>query len=102
MRGSLTAGEHCQVTQPLTSNLPVADPLFYPHLRHRRIIGSGFYDYYGFLFQAPVPSRMTSPLRLGLKVSQLHRPGIDGPSPGKLASCVFAHLPSLRTAATGR
>ena len=35
-------------------------------------------------------------------MSQLHRPRIDGPSPGKLASSVFAHLPSIRTAATRR
>ena len=63
--------------------------MFYPPLRHRSFIGTRLYDDYGLLFQAPVPSRITSPRRLGLKVSQLHRPRIDGPSPGKIvASCL--------------
>lgn len=52
--------------------------------------------------QTLVPSRITSPHRLGLKVSQLHRPRINGPSPGKLVASVLAHLPSLRPGVTGR
>jgi len=39
--------------RPLTSNLPVTDPMVYPHLRHRRLIGTELYDYYGFLFKPP-------------------------------------------------
>ena len=43
--------------RPLTSGLPVTDLMFYPPLRHRSFLGTGLYDYYGLLFQAPVPSR---------------------------------------------
>jgi len=34
---------------PFTSSLLAADPVFYPHRRHRRITGTELYDYYGFI-----------------------------------------------------
>jgi hypothetical protein len=40
--------------EPLTCStlhlrLPGTDPMFYPHLCHHRITGTGLYDYYGFI-----------------------------------------------------
>jgi len=44
------------------------------------------------------PRFITSALlpRLGLKVSQLHRPEADGPSLGKVVPYFSIHLPSIR------
>jgi len=41
-------------------------------------------------------------LRLGLKVSQLHRPKADGPSLGKIITSVSVYLPSIQQQVTVR
>lgn len=41
-------------------------------------------------------------LRLGLKVSQLHRPEADGPSLGKAVTFISIHLPSIQQQITVR
>jgi len=38
---------------PITSACPGADPMFYPHLCHHRITGTGLYDYDGFICRPP-------------------------------------------------
>ena len=61
--------------RPLTSDLPVADPMFYPHLRHRRITGTGLYDYYGFLFRPPSHHSQRYRAAQGLRCRSYTDPG---------------------------
>jgi hypothetical protein len=87
---------------PFTSGFLAADRVVFPSATSPQPHRHPVLHYHGIVCRPPVPSRVASPRRLGHKVSQLHRPGIGGPSSGKLVASVIAHLPSLRPGGYGK